>query len=438
MVLRSEGTDGLEAYLDNDPKKPHKNTKMPGLLWNPLMPAVRSDDLRGGPARPLTVKEAAVNARAARQPLSVGHGVNYDSVPWPVDYKRVRSHQHELTMKAPLPNPSIPQAAAGMMVPPMIFTFVAYVLTFYQHFRFGRLAWVFALCGLIPLFAAVSARSKATARGRRNPWHLYYIIMFAVSWILAAVVSEINYQYFMHTFYELQSMRTYTNIDPSEVSGMRVMDAASVGFVDDARVVTDMAMSYTTFDVYCVAPISTASGLPSQGGKLISYDFWAVGINCCSSAKTNFNCGQLDNPRAKMGMRLVDNDQVSMFKLAVQQAEAAYNVEARHPVFFYWTQDPDKQMVSFFGHGFKNYVMAGTAHFALSFLVLAMFMVIPRDYDEADIDPFRPGQDEHDLSEATKRFHQHNDMRRAIIEHEKDHQPGLRPNHVEDDADAEA
>ena len=42
-------------------------------------------------------------------------------------------------------------------------------------------------------------------------------------------------------------------------------------------------MSYVHGNTYCVAPITVAGE-----GRLASYDFWAVGVNCCSTSDPNF------------------------------------------------------------------------------------------------------------------------------------------------------
>eukprot|EP00929_Paragymnodinium_shiwhaense_P025801 TRINITY_DN15523_c0_g1_i1.p1 TRINITY_DN15523_c0_g1~~TRINITY_DN15523_c0_g1_i1.p1 ORF type:complete len:380 (-),score=65.94 TRINITY_DN15523_c0_g1_i1:446-1585(-) len=366
------------------PGKAGKNAppKAPGPLWDPSLPPVGPRLDGHGTARPLTAKELEKNVASARSPIYLSlkeqdDNEGYAST-WPAKIIRSGAPAKEIFHKRPnIHLPNVPQACAALLVPPIIFGHVAWMITFYTHYEFGRAAWFFASLALLPLLIVWQMQKKAAREGRKNAWYGYFIIVFALTFVYAAITSELNYWYFLHPFYSLRAMRTYTDINPSEVSGMRVMDAATVGFMQDARVVTDMAMSFTTWDVYCVAPIASPAGLPSQGGKLASYDFWAVGINCCKSGQTNFMCGEHDNPLAKKGLRLVDPEQVKYFRLAVQQAEAQYGIEARHPVFFHWVQDPDQQLARFFEQGFKNWIMAGVLHWCLTMLVLVFYVTSP-------------------------------------------------------------
>merc|ERR1719502_2180472 len=67
-------------------------------------------------------------------------------------------------------------------------------------------------------------------------------------------------------------------------------------------------------DLYCVAPIVKGNA------QLTSYDFWAVGVNCCSGAQSDFRCGEYTNPHSKSGLRLMKDDQRPFYRLAVQQS----------------------------------------------------------------------------------------------------------------------
>lgn len=365
---------------DNHDKPCHS----PGPLYEPTLPPVGKDIERniaeGGVAQPWTVYEIEKNVANSKRPLHVAINQDNDGydAAWPSAMVRPLAPPHDLLHAKPkFHMPSVPLSFFAILAPPVIFFIVAWAITYYTHFEYGRAAWFWTLPGLVPSYLAFRLRQKAVAEGKQTSWYTYLLVIFTVSFVYAALVSELNYWYFTHPFYSLRAMRTYSDVNPAETSGMRVMDAASVGFVNDARVVTDMAMSFTTWDVYCVAPISSPAGIPTQGGKLASYDFWAVGVNCCKSGQTNFMCGEHDNILAKKGLRLVDPEQLKYYRLAVQQAEAQYGIEAKHPVFFHWVQDPDMQLARYFEQGFKNWIMAGALHFFANILALVLWVVAP-------------------------------------------------------------
>ena len=144
------------------------------------------------------------------------------------------------------------------------------------------------------------------------------------------------------------------------------------------------SMAFKNVDTYCVAPVSVLQGrlwlLPQfsqilcrvsmPGGVVLpleTYDFWAIGMDCCSVNAADFHCGtglgwilsvrpekaklaggEVGNFKAHSGLRLLDDRQRSFYRLAVEQAagicrerrvscladgcaeaEAAYSIKAR-------------------------------------------------------------------------------------------------------------
>lgn len=267
----------------------------------------------------------------------------------------------------------------AVLVPPLVFTYVATLICFGYHFRHPLTVWFLVSLGLVP--AAVSAvfwhRAKQGG-GLLTMWFALSTFLFLMAFFLAVVLGELNYWHFGYPFFFLESMKTYVNIDPAEVNGVRMMDAGKVYFAEGARVATDLSMSFTSWDTYCVAPITTSVGLPSQNarGMLSSYDLWAVGINCCKSSQADFHCGEYANPAARAGLRQVGDERRDGFRLAVQQAEALYDIHATHPVFFYWVEDPVEHESAFFGEDFRNWVLAQMIHFVLNAACVCAFLVL--------------------------------------------------------------
>lgn len=65
------------------------------------------------------------------------------------------------------------------------------------------------------------------------------------------------------------------------------------------------------------------------------------------------------------------DDQRPFFRLAVQQAEAAYNIKASHPLFFHWMQDPVAETMSYKASGLSHALMAVSGHFVFNLLCVA-------------------------------------------------------------------
>ncbi|CAK0837682.1 unnamed protein product [Prorocentrum cordatum] len=141
-------------------------------------------------------------------------------------------------------------------------------------------------------------------------------------------------------YYNVNNLMTYTSIDPSAYRGQQLMDAGRVVFTSDSALNTNYLgpadfSGFRNAEMYCVAPIVTQ--VNGTYKKQDTYDFWAVGTECCTSK--SFLCGDYNNANAHGGLRLTSDSDRAFYRLAVQQAEAAFHIKAVHPLFFTWTQD---------------------------------------------------------------------------------------------------
>lgn len=217
---------------------------------------------------------------------------------------------------------------AVLLVPP-VFSYVVTLLTFKWHYSYPRFVWVLVSFGALPILITNSWKKQTIAKGLAARWHNLYLFLFIVAFVSGCIFGNLNYWYYSHTFYTVTAMKAYSNIDPAEANGVRFMDAGKIYFSSNAKLESDMGMSFTTLDTYCVAPI--IDNTPNS--SLASYDLWAVGMNCCSASNPSFACGDYQNPHARAGVRQTFESQRLYFQLAVQQAEAAFNIVAKKPDF---------------------------------------------------------------------------------------------------------
>ena len=68
-------------------------------------------------------------------------------------------------------------------------------------------------------------------------------------------------------------------------------------------------------EVYCVAPITTPSMLTQ------TLDFWAVGTDCCGTSSSDFRCGEYANPRARSGLRVLDESVLPNYRARWQERQ---------------------------------------------------------------------------------------------------------------------
>eukprot|EP00747_Dinoflagellata_sp_TGD_P107678 gnl/TRDRNA2_/TRDRNA2_170189_c0_seq2.p1 gnl/TRDRNA2_/TRDRNA2_170189_c0~~gnl/TRDRNA2_/TRDRNA2_170189_c0_seq2.p1 ORF type:complete len:304 (-),score=53.44 gnl/TRDRNA2_/TRDRNA2_170189_c0_seq2:79-990(-) len=248
----------------------------------------------------------------------------------------------------------------NIFVPWTMFSVIYWVTSFQLHYQSPVWVWLIVAFGALIVLLNGAIAWKEKKRDRDPMWYTFSTGALAFALVCGAIFGDMNFWYNMQPFYDIENLNTYPSVNPAREKGQQLMDAGRVYFADGTGLDMRKAMGFKNLDLYCVCPIVNGEQ------QLASYDFWAVGLNCCSGVSSDFRCGEFNNPHARSGLRLMRDDQRPFFRLAVQQAEAAYNIKATHPLFFYWMQDPVAEMNSYRDDGFKYYLLGIFTHFAFN------------------------------------------------------------------------
>lgn len=258
----------------------------------------------------------------------------------------------------------------NLFLPWMLFCSVYATMSFSFHYSSPAGAWALVIiAALIPVMCVVMEVRSQRAGERGKAWWLA-ALLFGIAVILGTIMGDMNFWYNMQPFYDIENLNVYPSVNPAREKGQQLMDAGRVYFADGAHLDLNKAMAFKNLDLYCVAPI-----VNGENAQLDTYDFWAVGLNCCGAVSSDFRCGEYNNPHARSGLRLMRDDQRPFFRLAVQQAEAAYNIRSTHPLFFHWLQDPVAEVNAYRDDGFKFFLLGVFTHFAFSLFAVAAAVV---------------------------------------------------------------
>mmetsp|Transcript_527 Transcript_527/g.1766 ORF Transcript_527/g.1766 Transcript_527/m.1766 type:complete len:269 (+) Transcript_527:1-807(+) len=215
-------------------------------------------------------------------------------------------------------------------------------------------------------YAAVVAR-----RADPEPtWLTYAALVFGFAALSGTSCGLVNFHRYTRPFYAIQDLKVVHQLDASRELGQNLMDAGIVYFANGNHLDSKRSWHFKDRTLYCVAPITMRGAAPETQ----SYDFWAVGEDCCSTSASDFRCGQdWGSLNARAGIRVLDADDVVNYRLAVQQAETLYGIVAAHPIFFTWSKDPLYEVESWNEHAIKNFVYMVTLAFvvSLSAMILA-------------------------------------------------------------------
>jgi len=256
----------------------------------------------------------------------------------------------------------------NVFLPWVMFTAVFMMVSFeFHHQRPALMFGILLGCLLFVLLLAYQA--YAARESARTPmWWSFAAVFSAIALVLGFIGGDINYHYNLAPYYAITNLNSYPNIDVSTDSGAMLMDVGKAYFAPGTHLDFKKAMGFKQDDMYCVAPIMKGTG------RMESYDYWAVGKNCCSGAM-DFRCGEFNNPKARSGLRLMSDDSRAFYRLAVQQAEGAHKINAPHPLFFEWVQDPVATLDLMADRGWRIFVMAVVCFLGIDTLAVCIAIV---------------------------------------------------------------
>lgn len=204
-------------------------------------------------------------------------------------------------------------------------------------------------------------------------WPFMITVLCCSSALLGITVGNYLWLSSFEQYYQLEELRTYKNVDPTHIPGQQIMDA---GIVEFANYVGIDRMHGGCFHTrghnFCVAPILHGGKIPNDlvdapsGG---SYDYFAVGIDCCNCPNNDFKCGAWNDPLAQGGLRSMDYKSRPQYRMAVEDWSAAYRKTVNHPIFFDWVQDADYAWRKPWYWAFHLLVIALCAPFPLFFIL---------------------------------------------------------------------
>jgi len=265
--------------------------------------------------------------------------------------------------------------------PWLLFCFMYGILSFSLHYfqpyiayALATLAFIGGVC-LPGVLSANALKRKATDPTYQPSWYLFLFATCLLAFIVGSSFGEENYTEWMYKYYSLEHLSEYTDVDTNLYLGQQLMDAGRINYKHGTRVNVSRSMGFKNNEMYCVAPIMSAN----SPNKPQSYDFWAVGKNCCSGHSADFHCPGFNDRLATGSIRLMHDDERPFYRLAVQQAEATYKMTATHPLFFEWVHDADEAVNAFAQKGFTNYLGSICTYFLFQiFLVVCTTLLFSK------------------------------------------------------------
>lgn len=253
------------------------------------------------------------------------------------------------------PNWGIHVALWGLL---LVFVVGAVLGALFSNINIGNL-------GVVILRGGTSQDLLVSRRRQEPTWSIFLFLALLLAWLLAIILGQVTFGV-LSQYYEAAAMSHYSDVQTTATSGAQFMDAGSVTFAAGAKLDLSKAMGFKNGHVYCVAPITTQG--ENQTLLPASQDWWAVGVDCCDPDGTEFVCDGASDPHYNGGLRLMDNNKLYYYMLALKEAKVAYDIATVQPLFFHWAEDPLDII--------DGYKLTGDSQFILWVCIYCIFQAV--------------------------------------------------------------
>lgn len=285
----------------------------------------------------------------------------------PAAYGAVPSAKERKALKKPV----MTVLAACLFVPLTMFALMFWLRSFDLRYQSAELVDIVSFgLFLVPGVFALQAFNMWNNHLDSKPMTLLFA-MTALAYGLGFILGDDNFRVHMQPFYDIHRMNVYPSVDPAKYNAQQMMDAGQILFTPGSHLDITKSMGFKDGHTYCVAPIVSGDAKATQN----TYDFWAIGMNCCSGHLPDFHCGEFSNPKATKGLRLMENDKRDMFHLVVQKASAEFNLKVAHPMFMYWLSDPEAEVQAYSDDGYGHFITS-TCYFFCACLAMVASAIV--------------------------------------------------------------
>ncbi|CAK0877934.1 unnamed protein product, partial [Prorocentrum cordatum] len=169
----------------------------------------------------------------------------------------------------------------SVLAPWLLFTVVLGLLSFPVHYNnpgavYLAVVLCFAAVAWVAFYAYIHRTTRSHSPEHEPSWLFFLTLSLALAWMLGIAMGYLNYITNTLPYQQMTHLNSYSDVDPGLMRGAQLMDAGSVMFAEGSMLDLNKSMGFKNQEVYCVAPIVKGSG------ERATYDFWAIGIDCCS------------------------------------------------------------------------------------------------------------------------------------------------------------